>query len=163
MVGGRAWHGLLTSLIGLAIARGFVWLIRIAAGVASGREAMGFGDVTLMAMIGAFLGWQAGTMVVWFFAPLAAVVFALGSLLMRKMELPFGPYLCGGATIAIFRWDSTWSKWASIWTDLEFIFGPGGGLLMPVGGLFLVVLLAVMLGCVFFVKRLLLNAPIASE
>ena len=52
------WQGLLTALVGMAAGGGLVWLVRLIGGAALGREAMGFGDVTLMAMIGAFLGWQ---------------------------------------------------------------------------------------------------------
>ena len=58
--GGGAWLGLLTALVGLVGSGGTVWLIRIFAGVALRKEAMGFGDVLLMMMIGTFVGWQAG-------------------------------------------------------------------------------------------------------
>ena len=54
------------------------------------HEAMGFGDVTLLAMIGAFLGWQAAV-IVFFLAPLAAVVVALGRLLLRGEKEIFWP------------------------------------------------------------------------
>src|SRR5262249_24107955 len=48
--GGSRWEGLLTSLVGMAFGGGLVWAVRIVSGVALGKEAMGFGDVTLMAM-----------------------------------------------------------------------------------------------------------------
>ena len=48
---------------------GIVWAVRIIASQALGVEAMGFGDVTLMCMIGAFVGWQP-----------ALLIFCLGSL-----------------------------------------------------------------------------------
>ena len=52
------WQTLLSSLIAMAAVGGFVWSIRIVTSGVMGMEAMGFGDVTLMAMVGAFLGWQ---------------------------------------------------------------------------------------------------------
>ncbi len=60
------------------------------------REAMGFGDVTLMAMIGSFLGWQpcSGDLLV---APFAGLVIGLFSLILhRQSEIPYGPFLLPG-------------------------------------------------------------------
>ncbi len=56
LAGGEHWRGLASSLGGLAVAAGIVWLTRAGASLALRREAMGLGDVTLMAMIGAWLG-----------------------------------------------------------------------------------------------------------
>src|SRR5438067_4583522 len=56
---GPAWQALLSSLVGLGFGGGMIWAVRIIGRIALQKEAMGFGDVTLMAMIGAFLGWQA--------------------------------------------------------------------------------------------------------
>ena len=50
---------LLTALIGLVGSGGIVWAVRLIGTAALRREAMGFGDVTLMMMVGTFLGWQA--------------------------------------------------------------------------------------------------------
>ena len=72
-IGGPHWAGLGSGLAGIVIGGGLVWLVRILATAAMHQEAMGFGDVTLLAMIGAFLGWQAAV-IVFFLAPLAAVV-----------------------------------------------------------------------------------------
>ena len=57
--GTSVWMGLLTALVGLAMSGALVWIVRIVGSAAMGREAMGFGDVTLMMMVGTFLGWQA--------------------------------------------------------------------------------------------------------
>jgi len=54
--GGLHWAGLLSSLAGLAVGAGTIWIVRVLGSTVLGREAMGFGDVTLMAMIGAMLG-----------------------------------------------------------------------------------------------------------
>ncbi|MFM8434181.1 MAG: prepilin peptidase, partial [Planctomycetia bacterium] len=47
-----------TALVGLGVSGGLVWAMRAGASQALGKEAMGLGDVTLMAMVGAWLGWQ---------------------------------------------------------------------------------------------------------
>ncbi|MCO6047687.1 A24 family peptidase [Aeoliella sp. ICT_H6.2] len=111
--GGAAWVGLLTSLVGLVGAGGVVWLIRIIASPALGKEAMGFGDVLLMMMIGTLIGWQAGV-IVFFLAPFAALVYGLVQLIVRKEnELPYGPFLCAATVFLIVRWASVWN-WGSL-------------------------------------------------
>ena len=47
------------GILGLLVGAGVTQLVRVAGTQGVRREAMGFGDVTLMGMIGAFLGWQA--------------------------------------------------------------------------------------------------------
>jgi leader peptidase (prepilin peptidase) / N-methyltransferase len=110
--GGLHWCGLISSLIGMAGAGGLVWTIRILGAAVLKREAMGFGDVTLLAMIGAFLGWQAG-LIVFFLAPLAGLVIGLVQLIVsRDNEIPYGPFLCLAATVVIVYWGAIWD-WAS--------------------------------------------------
>ena len=107
-IGGPHWAGLASGLAGIAIGGGLVWLVRILASAVLHREAMGFGDVTLLAMIGAFLGWQAA-IIVFFLAPLAAVVVGLGRLLLRgEKEIPFGPFLCLAAAATVLAWPVLW-------------------------------------------------------
>lgn len=96
------------SFIGLAFGGGLVWAIRIIGTVAMQQEAMGFGDVTLMAMIGAFLGWQA-SLLVFVIAPFAALlVVFLHFVLTRENVIAFGPYLCAGGVILLFKWSTLW-------------------------------------------------------
>jgi len=109
--GGPCWQGFLSALVGMAASGGLVWAVRIIGTSTLGREAMGFGDVTLMAMIGAFLGWQA-CVLVFFLAPLAgAVVGLLGLILRRGPEIPYGPFLCLATLVVIVRWAALW-EWA---------------------------------------------------
>jgi leader peptidase (prepilin peptidase)/N-methyltransferase len=77
------------------------------------REAMGFGDVLLLSMIGAFLGWKAI-----FFTLLAGsaigCIFAIVPRVIGKTEwtakIPFGPYLAGGAMLYLF-WGPQVVEW----------------------------------------------------
>ncbi len=117
-LGGAAWTSLLTSLVGLTFGGGLIWAVRIIGTYSLGREAMGFGDVTLMAMIGAFFGWQPA-LIIFFLAPLAALAIALGQFLFTgRHELAFGPYLSLSAVILLVYWPRIWS-----WAEPIFAMG----------------------------------------
>jgi prepilin signal peptidase PulO-like enzyme (type II secretory pathway) len=108
MIGGPHWAALASGLAGIAVGGGIVWLVRILATAVLQREAMGFGDVTLLAMIGAFLGWQA-VVLVFFLAPIAGAVIGLARWILRaKDEIAFGPFLCPAAVAAVLAWPVLW-------------------------------------------------------
>ncbi len=110
-LGGAPWEGLATSLVGLAVGGGVIWAIRIVATWALNVEAMGFGDVTLMAMIGAMIGWQAA-LVAFFLSPFAAIAIVLVRyVITRDTYTPYGPYLCAGTVLTLVRWDQLYNGW----------------------------------------------------
>jgi leader peptidase (prepilin peptidase)/N-methyltransferase len=85
-------------LLGYLIGGGVVWAVRIFGSLAFGKEAMGLGDVHLMAAVGACLGWIDATLafflaafvgVAW--AILARIVAGVGGRFVRT--LPYGPFL----------------------------------------------------------------------
>lgn len=85
--------GLLGSVLGLLVGGFVVWITRILGTVAFGREAMGMGDVHLMAGVGAVIGPGAAT-VAFFLAPFFGIAIAIYMMLTgTRRELPFGPYL----------------------------------------------------------------------
>ncbi len=107
------WTYLLSGLFGLAFAGGMTWGVRISASIGLGVEALGFGDVTLMAMIGAFLGWQP-SMLVFFLAPLVAILFVLLRwMITGDTATPYGPYLCAATVLVLVFWDALWTNWAA--------------------------------------------------
>lgn len=112
--GGNSWQGLLSSLVGMAFAGALIWLVRIFAGAALGREAMGFGDVTLMFMIGAYVGWQPA-IAIFFVAPMIACLFAVVRWLATgDVALAFGPYLCFGTLLLFLWWPSFWQQYSPL-------------------------------------------------
>ena len=116
--GGENWEALLTALVGMAVGGGIIWIVRIVGRAVLNQEAMGFGDVTLMSMIGAFLGWQT-CLIIFFLAPFAAlVVGVVRYFLLRDREIPYGPFLCL-ATLAVIVY------WAPIWDWAYGIFALG--------------------------------------
>jgi MFS family permease len=107
------WQALLSGLIGMAIAGSIVWAVRIVASNALGMEAMGFGDVTLMAMVGTFIGWQP-SLLVFFIAPFTSLLFVLVAwILTGEKAFPFGPYLCSATVIVMLFWNTIWNGWAA--------------------------------------------------
>ena len=152
-----AWFGwldavqktsLVSSFIGLAISGGLIWGIRIVGGLALGQEAMGFGDVTLMCMVGAFLGWQV-SMVGFVYSIMFAVVFAIILFVItKKSYLAFGPYLCMGSLLALVRWPS-------VLKEFDHVFYLGPWLLVGFGGS--LVLMGILLPLVRWLKETMLG------
>jgi leader peptidase (prepilin peptidase)/N-methyltransferase len=69
------------------------------------REAMGYGDIYLLAMIGSFLGWQAVLFTVVAASVLGSIIGVVPRLFGKtewSSKIPFGPYLAGGAMIWLF-------------------------------------------------------------
>jgi leader peptidase (prepilin peptidase) / N-methyltransferase len=101
--------GLVDALIGAAIGGGVLWLIGEAYYRYSGHEGMGGGDVKMLAMIGAFLGWKLVlvTLVLSSFAGslLGVAVIALKRGGM-KYALPYGTFLALGALVASLAGDA---------------------------------------------------------
>ncbi len=144
LLGGRNWTSLLSALVGMAAAGGLVWAIRLIGSAVLRREAMGFGDVTLMAMIGAYVGWQA-SILIFFVAPLAAVAVGLVILALRRENvIPFGPFLCLATLFVLLRWPAIWN-WARPRFEPDW--------LVPGVILGCLVLLAVLLALLQSVKR----------
>lgn len=107
------WEFLLSSLLGLAFAGGVTWGVRLSASYGLGVEALGFGDVTLMAMIGTYVGWQP-SLLIFFIAPLVAILFVIvRTLITGDSSTPYGPYLCAAAVLLLVYWDALWTGWAA--------------------------------------------------
>ncbi len=91
------------SLIGVVVGGGALWAVGEAYFRIRGEEGMGMGDVKMLAMIGAFLGWQL-MLVTLLIASLAGSAFGGGMILLdrgsMKYALPLGSFLAAGALIA---------------------------------------------------------------
>jgi leader peptidase (prepilin peptidase)/N-methyltransferase len=100
------WAVALTgSLLGAAVGGGSLWLIREAYYRLRHVEGMGLGDVKMMLMVGAYLGWSI-TILTIFVASLLGSIIGLMLIWLRggtmKMEIPFGVFLGPSSIIALF-------------------------------------------------------------
>ncbi len=133
----RHLHGFAWSIAGAAAGAGITGVTRFMARKILHREAMGFGDVTLMAMIGSYLGWQP-MVFVFFLAPLCALLSApVSYALTGRTFLAYGPYLSLSAFGVMCSW-----KW--LWKPTRLIFGDAQ--LLAILGFITLGLFAILLG-----------------
>ena len=88
--------GFETALLGAGVGFGSLWLVAWGGEKLFGKEAMGGGDIKMMAMVGAFLGWQGALLTVFLGALVGTVLFAPYAWKTKKL-VPFGVFLAVGA------------------------------------------------------------------
>ena len=92
------------SLIGAMAGYGILWCVYHLFKLATGKEGMGFGDFKLLAMLGAWLGWQALPVIIVLSSLLGAVI-GLSMIVLRghdrNIPIPFGPYIAIGGWVAL--------------------------------------------------------------
>jgi leader peptidase (prepilin peptidase)/N-methyltransferase len=95
--------GPLASLIGIVAGGGVLWGLSEAYYRVRGHEGLGMGDVKMLAMIGAFLGWRL-MLVTLFLASFAGSIIGIAMMTGgrggMKTALPFGTFLAIGALVA---------------------------------------------------------------
>ena len=127
------WGGLVLGL-GLALGGGGPELVRALVGAAAGfvllyaiavlgewvfkEEAMGGGDIKMMAMVGAFVGWQGVLLTIFLGALLGSLIFVPLALAGRKKLVPFGVFLAMGAVAAYLAGPALigWYRDTFLWT-----------------------------------------------
>lgn len=138
-------HGLAWSFGGATAGAGITWLARLISSFVLGQEAMGFGDVTLMAMIGSFLGWQP-MVFVFLLAPFCGIfVGIVVKTMLNRSFVPYGPYLSLAALIVMFFWKWIWQWEPTPRVSIRKLFGdvPSLAILAAVSFVLLSILLAI--------------------
>lgn len=87
------------ALIGAAVGFGLLWIVAAVGERAFGKEAMGGGDIKMMAMLGAFLGWQGVLLTLFLGALIGTVIFLPLKLAGREKLVPFGIFLAIGGAV----------------------------------------------------------------
>ena len=97
--------GWLNSLLGILLGGGSLLLVAYSYQRLTGKEGMGGGDIKLLAMMGAFLGWKAVPFII-FASSLIGSLIGVSIMFFQKKDsklaIPFGPYLAFGAVLYIF-------------------------------------------------------------
>ena len=101
------WAALWAGVVGALAGAGTLWVVGVVGKWVFRREAMGLGDVKLMAMVGAFIGLWKVLLVNLVLAPVAGALVGLVLKVRYGRDLiPFGPFLALGTLAAIFWGDA---------------------------------------------------------
>lgn len=96
---------LIASIAGIIVGGGLIFLCSILGRWVFKKDAMGFGDVKLMGLIGGFVGWKLAV-ATFFVAPFLGLLMGIPTLILKKTHLiPYGPFLSLGALVCIFLQD----------------------------------------------------------
>jgi leader peptidase (prepilin peptidase)/N-methyltransferase len=103
----------LDRVIGMLVGAGFLYLVLFYAGALYGQEAMGEGDLNLIALVGAFLGWKAVALTILLgclFGSVVGLILIAMRRMGRRQHIPFGPFLSLGAVVSLF-WGERLIAW----------------------------------------------------
>ncbi len=108
LVPGLSWQD---SLLGLLLGGGIFYAIAAGYYLLARRAGMGGGDIKLLAMIGAFLGWRALPFVI-FASALMGSVIGIGAMIKQKKGgktvIPYGPFLAVASYLYLFFSNEIW-------------------------------------------------------
>ena len=97
--------GVINSVLGLTVGGGLLWLLAWLSPYLFGKEGMGGGDIKLLAMIGAFLGWKPALLTI-MIGSLTGSIIGISLIALRIIKrdeyIPFGPSLVLGALLSLF-------------------------------------------------------------
>jgi leader peptidase (prepilin peptidase) / N-methyltransferase len=103
-------QGLWPAVLGAAVGFVVLWLIAWLGKHAFKKEAMGGGDIKMMAMVGAFVGWQGVFLTIFLGSVVGTLVFGPLALIGKKKDVPFGVFLAMGAAVT-FLWGDLVLDW----------------------------------------------------
>lgn len=107
-----------SSLAGAIAGYGILWTVYIVFKKLTGKEGMGHGDFKLLAMLGAWLGWQMLPVII-LFSSISGAIIGIALILFKQHDkskpIPFGPYLALAGWIALVWGNeitSAYYKWS---------------------------------------------------
>jgi len=109
-----------SSLLGAMLGYGILWLVFKSFKLVTGKEGMGYGDFKLLALFGAWLGWEMLPFIV-LASSVAGAIIGVSFIIFRSRDknlpLPFGPYIAVAGWIALVWGDvilDNYLQWATV-------------------------------------------------
>ncbi len=120
-----AIQGIAGSILGYLVGGGLVWGIRILGTLGFGKEAMGLGDVHLLAGVGAVVGWW-DPVLIFFIAPFSGLLWAGVSAILEKIgkqyrEIPYGPHLAIATLLVVLCRPGIDWVWSIVMPDVQML------------------------------------------
>ena len=107
-----------SSVTGAITGYGILWLVYMLFKIVTGKEGMGYGDFKLLAMLGAWLGWQQIPLII-ILSSICGAVVGISLIIFHKHDkakpIPFGPYLAMAGWISMLwghELTGFYSQWA---------------------------------------------------
>ena len=95
------------SVLGIFVAGGMIYLCGVIGKLVLRKDAMGFGDVKLMGVIGGFIGWKLAV-ATFFLAPFFGLLFGIPRIVLKRGKMiPYGPFLSLAAFVCLLFQDVT--------------------------------------------------------
>jgi leader peptidase (prepilin peptidase)/N-methyltransferase len=107
------WDGLLEAVIGAVTGFVILYVVAFAGEKVFGKEAMGGGDIKMMAMVGAFVGWNGVLLTIFGGSLLGTIVFVPLSIKQKRL-VPFGIFLAAAAALTFVFGDAA-IAWYLAW------------------------------------------------
>ena len=104
------FHVIGDALLGAAVGFGVLLLVAVAGKAVFKEEAMGGGDIKMMAMVGAFTGWTGVLLTIFLGSLLGTLIFVPLALIGKKKLVPFGVFLSVGAATT-YLWGPAIVEW----------------------------------------------------
>jgi leader peptidase (prepilin peptidase) / N-methyltransferase len=105
------------SVLGVMVGYMSLWTVFILFKLITGKEGMGYGDFKLLAMLGAWLGWQS-LFVVILTSSLVGAIVGISMIMMKKTgretQIPFGPYLAAAGWMTLLWGDQVMRFYGSL-------------------------------------------------
>jgi leader peptidase (prepilin peptidase)/N-methyltransferase len=114
---GSHLSALLRSLTGMAVGGGFLWAVALAGKAVFKKDAMGFGDVKLLAALGAWFGWPCVPFIVFISSltgSIAGVALIVAGQKKLQSRIPFGPYIVLAAVFWMLGGAALWRRYLEL-------------------------------------------------
>ncbi|HLD35464.1 MAG TPA: prepilin peptidase [Planctomycetota bacterium] len=95
-------NGLIGSLAGIIVGGGVIYLVGIFGKLVFRKEAMGFGDVKLMAFLGGFMGWESTLYIFLMACFIGSIIGIILYFITKDHYIAFGPYIALAALVVMF-------------------------------------------------------------